>query len=346
MGSYKKKLFIVLLLFLLISCFVCGSVNATTVLQEDSHYVIDIEKALQLNQEHLAYIFLNILEGTGNETAINNFKENAKNYNVFFSFYGESNSDVNRIRCYFYQSNIDFDNLSGTSSNINTDIVFFYDYYMAIPCSGYNLGSNDRGNNNAFIVNVKTKSQWFGNDTSIMFLPTLLIYYKNNTVNDYINGISPGDSPYSLIFQSIQENTEEQKDQTEELRKLNSFMSNEDVDEDAYDMPSENPTQDITEAGINGIFTMFYDKINNWESENITIRIPFANKIFIIPSDLTENIVNSYIPNTTTFGRLFGLIWYYLLGVYIVKDIQKYIDGLQTGEILTKSDTNIKTEML
>lgn len=345
MGSYKKKLFIVLLLFLLISCFVCGSANAT---MQDITYTVDQPTLLKEQQEYLASIFIKKLLAINDSAMIEDFKTYTSREDLWplFTYVYNQNNSTSYIYCYMVPVNLNLGSLS--QYTINTDDDYFEDYYMSYPVSGYQISSSNFGWGSIrfYYIVGNSNTKGYGPYSGSFFIPSSLMFYNNKTVNNFLNGINPSESSIAMIINAIQENTDEQEEQTEEMKKLNNFMSSEEVDEDAYDMPSDNPTQDITEAGINGIFTMFYDKINNWESENITIRIPFANKIFIIPSDLTENIVNSYLPNTTTFGRLFGLIWYYLLGVYIVKDIQKYIDGLQTGEILTKSDTNIKTEML
>lgn len=343
MGSYKKKLFIVLLLISLIGFFVCSSSFAT---MQDVQYSVDQPTLLKEQQEYLASAFIKKLNIINDTTFTNNFKTWCENDSYWPMFSYSVYNNVGYFTVHFLPITIRYETLD--TYTIDTDDAYFEDYYFSYPVSGFQVNPSDFNSSSVkrFTLQVQGSSHtelWY---TGGLFIPSSIILYNNKTINNYINGIEPSQSSIAMIINAIQENTDEQEQQTEEMKKLNNFMSSEDVDEDAYDMPTDNPTTDITESGVNGIFTMFYDKINNWESENITIRIPFANKIFIIPSDLTENIVNSYLPNTTTFGRLFGLIWYYLLGVYIVKDIQKYIDGLQTGEILTKSDTNIKTEML
>lgn len=172
--------------------------------------------------------------------------------------------------------------------------------------------------------------------------------YQNNVVINYINGINPTTSSIALILNAINENTEQQAETTEEMKKLNDFMSSEDVDQDAYDMPTDNPTQDITQNGINTIFDRFYNTIDNWSANNIEVHIPFTNKAFLINANTTEVALTHFSNNSFAqlLKTLLNLVWYYVLARYIIKDIQKYIDGLKTGEILTKSDTNVKTEML
>lgn len=76
-------------------------------------------------------------------------------------------------------------------------------------------------------------------------------------------------------------------------------------------------------------------------STNLIIPIPFTNKSIEIPNDiLSSRIRNTFI---YTFIQLF---WWYIIGRFIVKDILSYIDKLQSGEIISHTDTNIKADML
>lgn len=46
------------------------------------------------------------------------------------------------------------------------------------------------------------------------------------------------------------------------------------------------------------------------------------------------------------FNDLIPLVWYFLVGLYILKDMAKIIQDIKSGDIMTKTDTNIKTDML
>lgn len=346
MGSYKKKLFIVLLLTLFLGFFVCGSVNASSVYQDYDWYTTDSSQEFNKLQDIYAYMFLKKFDEVASNTYKIQLRDLFNRYNVYFYYY--INNDVVRIRAIFYNSNVNWSSLD--NNEVNSGRRIFYNDYVGIPTTGYNITADIlNANNFSCVVNFTSGSTTiYQTDFGTAFIETVNIGYRPDIVNSYLNGVSPNSSPFAMIFSAIQENTEQQAETTEEMKKLNDFMSSEDIDQDAYDMPTTNPTQDTTQEGINNIFNKFYNKITQWNSENIMINIPFTNKYFIIPANLTENIISN-IPSrgfAEILKRLLSLIWYYLLGVYVVKDVQKYIDGLKTGEILTKSDTNVKTEML
>lgn len=127
------------------------------------------------------------------------------------------------------------------------------------------------------------------------------------------------------------------------LKKLNEFMNNQNVDNSSYDMPTQNSTSDVSSGGFNNIFTQLYNAIDNWDTNGIVFPIPWSNgQNIVVPSDLTENIVANWV----VLKPLFSLVWYFLVSLFIVKDVQKYVDNMKSGEILTKSDTNIKSDIL
>lgn len=344
MGSYKKKLSIALLLILFIGFFVCGSVNASS---PDS-YNINVEGLLQKQQELLANVGLRYIDKFGSSSIKENFDYYLNNisYYPIFSYSNSGSSLV--IYCTFVPYNRNWANYNNLL--VDWEDEYFEDTYILYPCSGYQFNYSDIGLSTPlprFTIYTYNNSATFSNYSGTFFLPSLLILYQNQTTNNYKGGITPSDNVYLMIMQSIQENTEQEEEATNEMKKLNDFMKSDDVDDESFDMPgnNDNTTNDVTSTGIDNIFNIFYNEITGWQSQNITVRIPFTNKFFYIPANLTENIIDNFFPSGA-FKNLLGLIWYYLLSVYIIKDVEKYVEGLQTGEILTKSDTNIKTEML
>lgn len=351
MGSYKKKLFIVLLLILLLNFFVCGSVNATgdNYYQQDTTYIVEIRTFLENQQEVLAKLFITRFEQVANANQINTYKSYIKNnpgvYTPYFTYSNTSGGD-RVLSCYFIRNDIKFNTLDNVEVNTNSNL--YYDDNISYPITGYNLDKNIIGNIALFRIRLNNTNINIENTNETIFLPTLLIYYNNETLFNYVNGFKPSESLYGLIINSINANTEQQAETTEEMKKLNDFMSSEDVDQDSYDMPTTNPTQDPTTDGINNIFNKFYSRITNWDSSNISVYIPFANKSFTIPANASEQLLAKFsnMGLGSTLKSLISAVWFYVLARYIIKDVQKYVDGLKTGEILTKSDTNIKTEML
>lgn len=341
MGSYKKKLFIVLLVTLLIGFFVCGSVNANT----DYNFTTDTTTTLINYQETLANMFISSMIKKNNTVLIQQFKSYNQYYNSYFTARKDNNNNI-IVYCYFYPSNSIYD----TNTEVDSSIMLWNDANLLVPCSGYNVDYSFYNLNNLprFQQNIFTNNGSKSDYTGSFFLPSLLINYRNVVVDNYANGINPDVNTWAFVVQAIQENTEQQEETTNEMKELNNFMKSEDVDQDAYNYPTNNPTQDPTTDGINNIFNKFYSRITNWDSSNINVYIPFANKTFTIPANASEQLLAKFsnMGLGSTLKSLINAVWFYVLARYIIKDVQKYADGLKTGEILTKSDTNIKTEML
>lgn len=339
MGSYKKKLSIVLLLFLLINFCVCSSANAG---MDDISYTVDQPTLLKQQQEYLAAIFLNKVDTLMTDTQKEEIKTSFNSGEFYWLFTYVNINNSARINLYRISINIKYENLS--SYLLDYEDGYFEDIYFIYPVSGYQVTPNEIGNIRLYSFNISTNTLNISYTAPNVFIPSALIFYQNEGLRSYCNGVLPSASPWAILTNAINENTDAVEDTTQAVNNLRNDFNEEESDSD-YSYPSDNPTQDITESSIDSIFNLFYNKIDAWSDALMRIPIPFTGKYFDIPSNLTENILNSF-PAGNVIGRLLGLIWYYLLGVYIIKDVQKYIDGLQTGEILTKSDTNIKTEML
>lgn len=351
MGYFKKKYLVVLLLLLFIISFASfsNSVYGATVVES-----YDTEKLLLDNYEQSETTFIGWCDQyLQNNGGIDNTQDTTVGYISDIIYWVRSGNflyfDKNQsgaVYCWLIPQT-----LSITSWDSGT-------WYS--PNTNYNYTISGKTLNNVQIyyittsgMNYGTFSGWFMAKPGYKKLDTITVNFVNKYLSDdYVptqdvsvvgwNNLIVG---INNLNNSIQENTEQQEETTNEVKKLNDFMSSEDVDEDAYDMPTDNPTQDITDSGFNGIFTKLYNKINNWSGDGIdgiSYPIPFTNQRIFVRADMTENIVN----NWGQLKNLLNLVWYVLVSLYVVKDVQKYIDGLKTGEILSKSDTNIKTEML
>lgn len=133
---------------------------------------------------------------------------------------------------------------------------------------------------------------------------------------------------------------EEQNDLIEEQ---NDFMQQDPNAEDfsPSDLPSDNTT-DITQNGINNIFTMFYNTFTRAANNEdyIEVPIPFTSKKIYIAYNYTSNFVPS------TIKSLINMFWYYVVSVFIVKDILNKIQKIKSGDMEHMQDTNIKGDLL
>lgn len=345
MGYFKKKLLLVLLLFLFISFCVSGlnKVYAT----QNPYDTYDTEWLLIQNFEESESTFMSWCDQyLQNNGGIDNTTDtNISRINDIFAYvragnflYFDRNSN-GTVYCWLIPKDLvvsSWDTSTWTSPYTN----------ISYTISGKGLNNVTIYYLNNGNINVGTFSGWFMAKSGFKKLDFATIFMVNkylpsssgtgSSIDVNING-------WNNMLVMLNQVKEEQENTTDEVKKLNNFMSSEDVDQDAYNFPTTNNTSDPSSSGFNGIFTQMYNAVTNWNSSGIVFPIPFSQgQTIIVPGDLTENIVEDWV----VIKPLLSLVWYFLVSLYIVKDIQKYVDNMKTGEILSKSDTNIKSDML
>ena len=136
-----------------------------------------------------------------------------------------------------------------------------------------------------------------------------------------------------------------QNNVTNNLTNINDSLTNTDIT-DSDDALAESgviteDNEDITATGFDNIFNMFYNGITS-NPVNIVLPIPFTNKTIIIE----PNYIRNALGNQNILLNLIESFWYFAVSLYIVKDIQKVIEKIKSGDITSSSDTNIKADML
>lgn len=132
--------------------------------------------------------------------------------------------------------------------------------------------------------------------------------------------------------------TMQQQNQLQQAQ--NNFLQNSDVNVGAGDLPN-NSTTDITSSGFDNIFNLLYNTFTSSASTDLVLPLPFVNKSITINYD---NVFGSF-----NGGFLFTLVnafWYYVVSVYIVKDIYRKIYSIKSGNIENVENTNIKEDLL
>ena len=367
MVYFKKKLLVVLLLSLFFIFCVSSSSNASTGVYDVEQLIVD-----QYEQTEIQFCVWaeNYIENNGGP-------DNTSNQNIAYIieilsrvragdyiYFDRRNSATNQS---MLNGGIDLIVYHGTTTNITWTNDFTF--------TSYNTNDNYSNCTGCYFTGVSWYVLKPNNEIQLITQSTgggypifRAIYKKyDNVLNNLVSKYIP--SSYTTVetqevtvvgmdnymrtifslFDRQHNDEEEQNDLLESIKQgianTNSFLNNDNVDNSSYDMPNQNDTNDISGDGLNNIFNLFYSKItSDYGTKNIHIPIPFTNRGFDIPNNLTENIVSSFANGT--LKTLLGLIWWYVLSVYIIKDVTKYIDNMKTGEILTKSDTNVKTEML
>ena len=102
---------------------------------------------------------------------------------------------------------------------------------------------------------------------------------------------------------------------------------------------------------INNYFTDFANIFtNDSKPHTISIPVPFTGKSFNIDDRATYYFLSGGSDNIqNSAGAIIYLLiqswWYFLLGFFVFKDIQKLIDKFSSGQF-GGTDTNIKADML
>ena len=102
-----------------------------------------------------------------------------------------------------------------------------------------------------------------------------------------------------------------------------------------------NDIQDVAASGFDNIFNQLYNTFTSSSSNDLIIEIPFTNKSFTINY---ESVFGS--SNLGFIKTLIELFWYYIICLYIVKDIAKKINKIKSGNIEDVEKDNIKEDLL
>lgn len=141
---------------------------------------------------------------------------------------------------------------------------------------------------------------------------------KNNTYKNY-------DANYwfSMIVSNQEQTNEKLDDIKNEIKETKDFLKDDSVDDSSMNLPSDN-NNDITSDYFNSIFEKFRTYMTTSSPISIEIPIPFADSGFTIESDITQKMVEG-----TIIQPLLSSVWFFLVGLYILKDVEQLIDKVK-----------------
>lgn len=148
------------------------------------------------------------------------------------------------------------------------------------------------------------------------------------------------------IVDSLNQSNNLQQQQNQLQQEQNNFLKQEQSDSDvSVDNFNSVDSNDITSAGLNGVFNTIYSSISSWSSKNINLPIPYTNKSIIIPANYTENMLNN--SGGSWIITFIHTIYYFIVGRFMIYSITNIINSIKSGSILnTDSKNNITTDML
>lgn len=193
-------------------------------------------------------------------------------------------------------------------------------------------------------------------------LDALLSSAGNQTANNILSNIKSDTQNIKTNTQNINTNTETIKQNTANIEQntqnivqntenINNNVSEiKDVIKDTNidsNLPSNLPTdntQDTTTSGVNNIFDFLKNAFTTGTAKDIVIPVPFTQKNFTIQANFLQNILSK-----TEFSWVYNIIqafWWYVISVFIVKDISSKFTKIKGGDIENIQDNNIKEDML
>ena len=145
--------------------------------------------------------------------------------------------------------------------------------------------------------------------------------------------------------------TREYAEQSEQTRNqiqqsttdINNNINNNDVsDVDTSDITNSDTTFDITHDGFNSIFNTLQTYFTSESSRSLTLTIPFVNKSITI----SKATVFGNFKQLSTIENLASIFWYFVISLYIVKQVQKMINKIKSGNLEDVVDNNVKADIL
>lgn len=233
------------------------------------------------------------------------------------------------------------------ANNDGYDLVYFpvskgYKYSLSFDCLDL---STNRWARHGYSSVVPSNGANYDNLTSTLFnQPSNLLevtatqdgyyyfcfvkgLYNNFSLNsNYVEGMEGG-----INQQIINQGTETRDTLTD------SNISQDNAD---YTLPTDS-TNDITQEGFNSIFERIRSTFTSGSSTPIVVTIPFTNKSFTISYDTVYGSANLGLVRS-----IIESFWWFVISLFITKDIFKKIEKIKTGNIEFTETANIKEDIL
>lgn len=171
-----------------------------------------------------------------------------------------------------------------------------------------------------------------------------------DNVKDYTNSLGDIKSAIDTTNNIMQQVDNTIKNESDKIRdsiknstdSINNTITDSNIDDvPISDLPTDN-TNDITKDGFDALFQNIQDIFVNGVSKDIVLHIPFTDKSFTINA-------NTVYGDTSRLGFVKTFIegWYFFfISLFIVKDINKKINKIKSGNIENVQTDDIKADVL
>lgn len=365
MICYKRILFFLLIFMLLFCTFsLCAETNTnptsggggTIGQQNDNEFqtLMDIQQATQErfilelyalknsdnNCNTLVSRIFNQFSGLGADGKFIYIEENfvgySKRYTVYMSYLNGLTKKCQNSYIYGNQAFPNTTVLSGTFyviGGVNGDGCFSYGDYSHTENKTVPFAFT-RSISTSFVDMFKDFG--FINNDQLAKILTALINMQNNLSSQVEQGTTINNSineQGTNIKNSIDKSTTD----------INNNINNNDTSEiDTSGITNSDTTVDITQDGFNSIFTTLQTYFTSNNGGSMVLNIPFTNKSITI----SKSTVYGNFKQLSTIENLASLVWYFVISLYIVKQVQKMINKIKSGNLEDVVDNNIKADIL
>lgn len=234
---------------------------------------------------------------------------------------------------------------SDTSTNIFTLVLnkesvlyknnsghYFYEIpvslfkYLLVPGKNYNFSVYWSDGTNDYTINRLT-----------IFLGKTTSQETNSELSNANNNLQNIQSQNEQIIQ-------QQQQQIDTQNEIKDLIQDTNIDSNLpSNLPTDN-TQDTTTSGVNNIFDFLKNAFTTGTAKDIVIPVPFTQKNFTIQANFLQNILSK--TDFAWVSNIINLFWWYMISVFIVKDISSKFTKIKGGDIENIQDNNIKEDML
>lgn len=146
------------------------------------------------------------------------------------------------------------------------------------------------------------------------------------------------------IYRELSEQAEETRYQIRQsTTDINNNINNNDTSEiDTSQIINSDTTVDITQDGFNSIFNTLQTYFTSDNGGSMVLTIPFVNKSITI----SKSTVYGHFKQLSTIENLASIVWYFVISLYIVKQVQNMINKIKSGNLEDVVDNNIKADIL
>lgn len=365
MICYKKILFFLLIfLFLFCTCSLCAETNTnptsggggTIGQQNDNEFetLMNIETSVQTrfilelyalknsdnNCNTLVSRLFNQMSGFGANGKFIYIKENfvgySKRYDVYMAYLSELTKSCQTAYIYGNQAFPNTTVLSGTFyliGGVGENGCFSYSDYshtasLTVPF--------------AFACSISSefvdlfKDFGFINNEQLAQILSALINCQNSLMVLRNQNTDLG----NFIKNEGTQTREEIQNSTD---KINDNINNNDTSEiDTSGITNSDTTVDITQGGFNSIFTTLQNYFTSNNGGSMVLTIPFVNKSITI----SKATVYGHFKQLSTIENLASIVWYFVISLYIVKQVENMINKIKSGNLEDVVDNNIKADIL